>query len=230
MADTKISALTAAGALDGTEIVPIVQSSSTKRTTAQDIADLAPSGSSVWETVVDLPGTTLTGWTSLNGTWNANAGGYIERTDTGASYGGLRLNASVFPGAGLVTQSEVRFPTGGSADTRAFLVALGLADYTSSHDPWPGVRTSGSTVYFQRGDQATFTGPSITLNRDTWYTLRVEYLWHSVTLSFDGTRLFSQRIMVPTSQETNANRFSLITYSGQVHFRNIKVWRLAGPT
>jgi hypothetical protein len=190
----------------------------------------APSGTSVWETVQDLAGTTLTGWTALNGTWAANAGGYLERTDTGASYGALRLNASVFPGAALVVQSEVRFPTGGAADSRAFLSALGLGDYTSTHDPWPGLRTTGSVVYFQRGDQATFTGPTITLNRDTWYTLRAEYMWHAVTLSVDGTRQFSQRIMVPTTQETNANRFSLVTFSGQVHFRNVKIWRLAGPT
>lgn len=44
---TKISELGAASALTGTELVPVVQSSTTKQTTAQDIADLAQSGSSV---------------------------------------------------------------------------------------------------------------------------------------------------------------------------------------
>lgn len=37
---TKISALTAAGTLDGTEIVPVVQGGTTERTTTQAIADL----------------------------------------------------------------------------------------------------------------------------------------------------------------------------------------------
>jgi hypothetical protein len=37
MADKKISELTAAAALDGTELVPIVQGGETVRTTAQDI-------------------------------------------------------------------------------------------------------------------------------------------------------------------------------------------------
>lgn len=46
MATVKISALTAAGALAGTEIVPIVQANSTVRTTAQAIANLA-AGTSV---------------------------------------------------------------------------------------------------------------------------------------------------------------------------------------
>jgi hypothetical protein len=45
MADSKISDLTAASALDGSELVPIVQGGSTVKATAQDIADLA--GSSV---------------------------------------------------------------------------------------------------------------------------------------------------------------------------------------
>lgn len=43
MADVKISQLSAASTLTGTEIVPVVQSSTTVRTTAQAIANLAPS-------------------------------------------------------------------------------------------------------------------------------------------------------------------------------------------
>jgi len=43
MADVKISALSSAGALDGTEEVPVVQSSSTVKATTQDVADLGSS-------------------------------------------------------------------------------------------------------------------------------------------------------------------------------------------
>lgn len=43
MANQKISELTSAGALTGTEVLPIVQSGTTVKTTAQDIADLASS-------------------------------------------------------------------------------------------------------------------------------------------------------------------------------------------
>jgi len=45
MANKKISQLTAASALTGTEELPIVQSGQTVKTTAQDIADLAGGGS-----------------------------------------------------------------------------------------------------------------------------------------------------------------------------------------
>lgn len=44
---TKISELAAAAALSGTELVPVVQGGITERTTAQAIANLAPSGTSV---------------------------------------------------------------------------------------------------------------------------------------------------------------------------------------
>lgn len=44
MADIKISQLPAAGTLDGTELVPIVQTGTTVKTTAQDIADLSAGG------------------------------------------------------------------------------------------------------------------------------------------------------------------------------------------
>ena len=47
MADIKISDLTAAGTLTGTEEVPIVQSSTTVKATAQDIADLSTSGTNI---------------------------------------------------------------------------------------------------------------------------------------------------------------------------------------
>lgn len=40
MADTKISALTSAGTLDGTEELALVQSAATKKATTQDVADL----------------------------------------------------------------------------------------------------------------------------------------------------------------------------------------------
>lgn len=60
MADVKISELTSAASLDGTEIVPIVQSGSTVKTTAQDIADL---GGGSGFTIVT--GTLTAGSTSL---------------------------------------------------------------------------------------------------------------------------------------------------------------------
>ena len=44
MADTKISAMTSAAALDGTELVPVVQGGANVKATTQAIADLAGAG------------------------------------------------------------------------------------------------------------------------------------------------------------------------------------------
>jgi len=52
MSDSKISDLSASTALTGTEEVAIVQGGDTVKTTAQDIADLAAGGSTVF--TIDL--------------------------------------------------------------------------------------------------------------------------------------------------------------------------------
>lgn len=62
MADVKISQLTGAGALDGTEVLPGVQSGATVKITAQDIADLAGGGGASY---TDVTGTLTAGSTSL---------------------------------------------------------------------------------------------------------------------------------------------------------------------
>ena len=71
MADLKISALTSAGALAGTEPLPIVQGGSTKKTTAQDIANL--------KATPDLQQVTDVGFTTTNKLLSDDgAGNYTE--------------------------------------------------------------------------------------------------------------------------------------------------------
>lgn len=53
MADTKISALTDAGTLDGTEEMPLVQSSTTKRATAAEVAAVGTKVISVYDLSVN---------------------------------------------------------------------------------------------------------------------------------------------------------------------------------
>jgi hypothetical protein len=66
MADLKISALTSAGALAGTEPLPIVQGGSTKKTTVQDIANLKATPD--LQQVTTAGATTTVGVTVDNGT------------------------------------------------------------------------------------------------------------------------------------------------------------------
>ena len=67
MADEKISALTSAGALAGTEPLPIVQGGSTKKTTAQDIANL--------KATPDLQQVTNVGFSTTNKIASSNGTG-----------------------------------------------------------------------------------------------------------------------------------------------------------
>jgi hypothetical protein len=92
VADTKISALPVASALDGTEAVPVVQSGSTVRTTTQHIADLVPAPTAAAVSIVDA-GSYFTGTTveaalqELGGTppgsaaWGAIGGDIEDQTD-----------------------------------------------------------------------------------------------------------------------------------------------------
>jgi hypothetical protein len=68
MADTKISAMTNAAALDGTELVPLVQGGANVKATTQDIADLAGAGGipSAISTGTDTYFATIAGVTTLS--------------------------------------------------------------------------------------------------------------------------------------------------------------------
>lgn len=83
MGNTKVTEFPAAGALDGTELVPIVQGGATKQTTIDDLIALVGT--------VDLPTLTAT----LNGTYVA-VEGTITKIDgpmTQAAYDALTPDA-----------------------------------------------------------------------------------------------------------------------------------------
>jgi hypothetical protein len=99
MADLKISALTSAGALAGTEPLPIVQGGSTKKTTAQDIANL--------KATPNLQQVTNVGFGTTNRLVSSDGAGSITEIGNGyiqiatGNIGDVNINAS------LVTASYV---------------------------------------------------------------------------------------------------------------------------
>lgn len=98
MADTKISELTAAGALAGTETVPVVQSGTTKRTTASAIAAL--SGTSV---VIDFAHARRTaGNLTINGTSWANLDTGLDLVLTAAAGDEVLISVTGFWGGEAV--------------------------------------------------------------------------------------------------------------------------------
>lgn len=93
MADEKISALPSAGALAGTEPLPIVQGGATKQTTVQDIADLAAGNQTLAQT---LTNGNVTGGTNVKVN-NADA---IELENTSL----LKKGTYDFGGAGGISR------------------------------------------------------------------------------------------------------------------------------
>jgi len=94
MADEKISALTSAGALAGTEPLPIVQGGVTKKTTVQDVANL--------KATPDLQQVTDVGFTTTNKLKSDNGAGSSSTLNSGTidlTTGGATVNID----AALVT-------------------------------------------------------------------------------------------------------------------------------
>lgn len=126
MADTKISALLSGSALDGTEILPMVQGGSTKQTTAQQIADLTGPGTpgQAWQ-LVDQNGaprvaTAVTITIASPGvvTWNAHgfsAGMPVAFSTTGALPTGLSVGTTYYVVSPTTNTFQVSATSGGAA-------------------------------------------------------------------------------------------------------------------
>ena len=111
MADTKISAMTAAATLDGTEIMPLVQGGDNVQQTVSDILDQGLAVTELTSLSTDeliLPG--LTGFLYANDTSPVTASTTIAPSDISASYGVFQHNVTqtnTTPGSGI----PVRFGT-----------------------------------------------------------------------------------------------------------------------
>ena len=111
MADTKISAMTAASTLTGTEIMPLVQGGNNVQQTVSDILDQGLAVTELTSLSTDeliLPG--LTGFLYANDTSPVTASTTIAPSDISASYGVFQHNVTqtnTTPGSGI----PVRFGT-----------------------------------------------------------------------------------------------------------------------
>lgn len=245
-AESKVTALTELTAFTGDETFYVVEDDdgtpASRRITVENlaaalaarsefVAAFAPlANTPQWTLVVDESGASVANWTSVAGTWSADAGGYIKQTDTTDAYRGLRITASVHPGAAMVAQAEVRFPTSAKTLRRAMLAIGSTAAVGSTTDIWAGVQEGAADgTIIQRGDAGTATD-SLAIAEDQWYTVRVSQFANVVTVAVDGTIISTYRA-TPTiaTNPVAASWFMLMDYSGETHFRNIKVWRLDGP-
>ena len=134
MADSPIISLPTAGALAGTEALPIVQSSTTKKTTVQDIVDLA-SGSNLGS--ADLTSTSNTRKFTLNGSLASNT--LVVEAASGSDIVQFRGDNSVhIPngriGLGTTPSSSIKLFTGSNGESYGHYVtgSFGAAAYTAN--------------------------------------------------------------------------------------------------
>lgn len=218
---TKISELTAAAALDGTEELPVVQSGATVRATAQDIADLGGGG---WSKVADVPGTSLTGWVDSGGTWAATT--YIEQSDSGASerIAVYAPDGVPYLAGACAVEAEVLIP-GSSYSNPDSLIGVGLRRPNASGNGGLMVcvgKSAGSPTlqFFNYGGSgfASIATPP-TVGADTWGTLRVVFHGSVADVYFNGT-LIAVGGMNP---QYESGCITLYAYRA-AQFRNIKGW------
>ena len=133
MAGTKISDLPSAGALTGAELVPVVQSDVTKKTTVSDILTSAGAGT---VTSVDVSGgttgltatggpITTTGTITLGGTLDVDNGGTGAttasgaRSNLGAAASGANSDITSLTGVtgGISTPDFIQYDTAAGATT-----------------------------------------------------------------------------------------------------------------
>jgi len=119
MAKIKISDLAAAGTLDGSEEIPVVQGGETVKTTAQDIADLGGGGSSYLKYVALL---TQTGT-------DAPVATVLENT-LGGTVVWTRSGAGVYAGtlSGVFTENKTAIFLGAAAGN---IIQYGFVDSTN---------------------------------------------------------------------------------------------------
>lgn len=221
---------TTAGALTATE--PVGVSVVTKPVL---VADTTTSGFvriepiRQWQLVIDEDGSSLANWTNISGTWTSEAGPYFKQADTSATYRGMYYTTPLDLANGpIIMQADVRFPTSGTSDRRAGLAPVATGLLTGVSVAW-GALGDTDVSWISRGDQSN-NSVSTTVADDTWYTLRVIVNGDVISVYKDGVFLRANRVS-PTGAlgEEIAHFAQLWEYKGEIHYRNIKLWRLQGP-
>jgi hypothetical protein len=112
MANIKISELTDAGALTGTEVLPIVQSNTTVKTTVQDIANLASGGGGLGSLDIAANGA-IGGPYSVEYTVSANFPQTVVGTFTSPvlAIPSITMADNSVYGGGIFTATNLEFPT-----------------------------------------------------------------------------------------------------------------------
>lgn len=183
-----------------------------------------------WTLVLDDPGTSLTNWTSVDGTWALDT--YIENTDTsGWSY--MEWNGS-FSSTTVMIQAEFYVPTPGTANYPGGYICLARSSETGfSKIRYRPVVANYNNHTTGAGTWAMFiSGSNDTVNRhielnngigayDTWTTMSIVSDGGSFYGYIDGNYIGN----VGTADTRPWDTFAIACYGTEIKYRNIKAWQ-----
>lgn len=178
---------------------------------------------SVWNQVVNESGASLSNWTGISGTWSSD-GSVIKQTDTAASSRKVKYNTSIPLAAGILMQTDVQLKSSGT-DRQAGIV-MGFDGSTGAGAISVKLREGNNDIDVERDSQLVDRSIALTVNVDTWYTLRVLAFGNIVSVWVDGT--FKGNVRTSATL-VNIDFLGLTTYQAEAWFRNIKAWNLSLP-
>lgn len=189
-----------------------------------------PGSESRWTQVLDDPGTSLTNWTSVDGTWALDT--YIENTDTsGWSY--MEWNGS-FSSTTIMIQAEFYVPTPGTANYPGGYICLAR----SSESGFNKIKYRPCVANYNNhisgaGTWAMFiSGSNDSVNRhielnngigayDTWTTMSIVSDGGSFYGYINGNYIGN----VGTADTRPWDTFAIACYGTEIKYRNIKAWQ-----
>jgi hypothetical protein len=180
-----------------------------------------------WVKTIDLPLTTLTGWTAGTGTWTVSAAGIRQALTANTVYRD-RYSAARIPLAELVVEAQIRVDVAPNTTSSRAGFVFGA--------PWGADGTGGLLCALQvtsagfvtavNWEYDTITGgPSVLLPSPialgTFITFRVYKCGSDVTAWVNGTLIGTGVIDQPNREQGS---FTLYSYAADATYKNLKIW------
>lgn len=185
-----------------------------------------------WDTNIDLPLSTLTGWTAGGGTWSA-ASGVIQQTVTDASPSRLHLN-TIVPLADVVAEWEQRVDSAASGQAGIVFGTPLTTDGDFGFVAGFTITSTQTTAAYTEVDNQ-IAGGSITLasaiSHGTWYKTKVQKsgAWCTYWVDTGSGYVLVGSFVLDAIGASGAwgramGRLAFKAYNAQVSFRNLTVW------
>lgn len=186
-----------------------------------------------WTKTLDLPLSTLTGWTAGAGAWSITSGVIRQATTTAAVYR-LRYTAARVRTSQCVLEVDVRMASASGVSSRVGVVfgAGFTSDTTNGYLTAPIVNAGATLLSGMNWEvDAVTAGPVITLPStvafNTYARLKIMKNGSDSDAFLDGVYVGSAVLDQPNREQ---GTIALYAYGADVSFRNLELWTPDLPT